>query len=709
MIEFDTVITGAGISMVSPSNLPSGVNLAKSLWEKLYRSCEEEGVKDICEAAEKLLFPLDKSAMRKGLRLESICDVLSRYMPFDDIKEIYKAVGAEKYNFNHAALVRLFPNGQITLNLDTLLEAAGKPYGAAAPFHLHGIWNQSDTIITTIGQYLGGLSTKASEVLSSALRNKRVLVLGYSGADVDVFPLFEQCPPAYIEWIQYYNDKLEPEVEDWKERLEKRNPDSLCIKLTSAQEYLHEALIKKGPLDDELQSLYLKSLVKTGAGPEIPESLFHSTQPHERLLGIAAVLLEIGLCKDAIEVLEKITAQKNHNVIVRDKLMARAYKRMLDYDTAFDMLTRSGSHSISLQKIRMNITEIASLLPHLQKRSHLAYIANSGMILWLGLCQNPTCQKNKYLARVRRAKLNIFSGRLNKALHDFEFLKRDPKNVLMQLMSVGSFVDAVSWRSDILKMMGKYSEAFDSLEKIENTVLVYSNVNQQAFVYYKLSEIRLLAGLGESEAMKSLERANAYLIQNDKLSTGEKKAGLLPVWVLSAYGDIYLPEHASRVNEALKEAETYTSPNGDRYGGTIYYLLHMAERARSDEKYDQCISIVNQIIALEKDKETLPRGYFSERAMAYHIMGMCLCSQSRAMRMPVPSDGMRYLHKALACYWKMGMQSGVARVKISIAEAQGRSISAKVIRIYNETGWKLEAERAANPLKYQGKAWVILA
>jgi len=79
------------------------------------------------------------------------------------------------------------------------------------------------------------------------------------------------------------------------------------------------------------------------------------------------------------------------------------------------------------------------------------------------------------------------------------------------------------------------------------------------------------------------------------------------------------------------------------------------------------------------------------------------------MRMPVPSDGMRYLHKALACYWKMGMQSGVARVKISIAEAQGRSISAKVIRIYNETGWKLEAERAANPLKYQGKAWVILA
>ena len=88
MIEFDTVITGAGISMVSPSNLPSGVNLAKSLWEKLYRSCEEEGVKDICEAAKKLLFPLDKSAMRKGLRLESICDVLSRYMPFDDIKEI---------------------------------------------------------------------------------------------------------------------------------------------------------------------------------------------------------------------------------------------------------------------------------------------------------------------------------------------------------------------------------------------------------------------------------------------------------------------------------------------------------------------------------------------------------------------------------------------------------------------------------------------
>ena len=117
----------------------------------------------------------------KGLRLEGICDVLSRYISFHEVRKIYRMVGTTEYNFNHAALVRLYPKGQVTLNLDTLLEAAGKLYGTAAPFHLHGIWNQSDTIITTIGQYLGGLPGKAFEYLSTALHQKRVLVLGYSG------------------------------------------------------------------------------------------------------------------------------------------------------------------------------------------------------------------------------------------------------------------------------------------------------------------------------------------------------------------------------------------------------------------------------------------------------------------------------------------------------------------------------------------------
>jgi len=111
MEKLDTIITGAGISRAGPSYLSGGISLARSLWRKLYRSLEDERIDEIGESAELLLFPEKRETKRKGLRLEGICDVLSRYISFDEIKKAYEAVGTLVYNFNHAALVRLYPSG----------------------------------------------------------------------------------------------------------------------------------------------------------------------------------------------------------------------------------------------------------------------------------------------------------------------------------------------------------------------------------------------------------------------------------------------------------------------------------------------------------------------------------------------------------------------------------------------------------------------
>ena len=228
---------------------------------------------------------------------------------------------------------------------------------------------------------------------------------------MDVFPLFKQFPPAYIEWIRYYNDEFEPEVADLKTRLDKENPNSLCVKVTSAQEYLYEALKENDLLDDRLHALYLESSAKTEPIPEVPDFLFNSIQPYECLLGISAILLEIGMCEEAVEVLETIPDGETHVVIIRDKLMARAYKRMRDYDIAFNLLT----HSIN--KIWQNATEIVSLLPHLQRKSRIAYTVNSTMISGYGLFRRiPKCRKTEYLARVRRSKIECLFGQIKKSL-----------------------------------------------------------------------------------------------------------------------------------------------------------------------------------------------------------------------------------------------------------------------------------------------------
>ena len=711
MEEFDTIITGAGISMASPSNLPGGVALAKLLWRSLSQPCKKE-IQIICATAEKLIFPEDKNAKFKGLRLEGLCGVLSRYMPFTEISKVYDAVGSTEYNFNHIALTRLFSNGHITLNLDTLLEIAGKKYmDTNSIIHLHGVWNEYDTIITTIGQYLGGLPRRAYHQLATALFNKRVLVIGYSGADIDIFPMFRQYPPRYIKWIKYKNETLMPEVSEWIANLSEHNPSSICVESTTAEEFLFGLMRSSGIMTDDMNTLYQESTKRfERKGTALPPSFLSNINYSDRLMGISAVLLEIGMCDEAVQVLLEIDGNC-HVSLDRDKLMSRAYKRLGNYTSALQRLTRQNNGRFSAWKTLRNATEFASLLPHLRRMSNVAFFSDGFIIYTFGLLGFITkYKKGEYLARVRRAKLNFFPGKLNQAMQDFRFLSKHTDNDLMKLLSIGSFVDAVSWYADVLKMKGEYFEALAQLNKIRDYVTVYANVNQQAFVLFKLAEVSLLAGADEDIAFNALGEALDYVTLKGDGINPRRRTGLLPIWILSAYGDIYGNKYGADVQTALSEAETYVSPLGDRYGATIYYLLHLAERARTENNHQASIDLANKVLLLEKDQRYLPKGYLSEKAMAFNILGMCLCDESKLNKQTVSSDGIMYLQKARTLYSQMGMFSGVARIDISIAEAKGEAILDEKINEYERNGWILEAKRAKH-LEDDSKlkAWVILA
>jgi len=126
------------------------------------------------------------------------------------------------------------------------------------------------------------------------------------------------------------------------------------------------------------------------------------------------------MCKEAVEVLEMIPKSENRIAMIRDTLMARGYKRMHVYDKAFDLLTQPGGHRLSIKRVWRNATEIVSLLPHLQIKFRMAYIANTVMIWGIeSFRRDIRLKKAEYLARVRRAKLNLFSGRLKTARGPF--------------------------------------------------------------------------------------------------------------------------------------------------------------------------------------------------------------------------------------------------------------------------------------------------
>jgi tetratricopeptide (TPR) repeat protein len=697
---FDTVITGAGISMANPSHLPGGPALAKYLWRQLYQLLSPQ-IQQICMNAEALIFP--KNPLNKGLRLESICGILAKYIPFDEIKRIYTAVNSTKYNFNHAALMRLYPNEQLTLNLDTLLETAGDVYGITPSItHLHGIWSKPDTIITSISQYLTGLPQIAYYQLKEALLHKRVLVIGYSGADVDIFPQFKLYPPEYIKWIQYKDEALQPDVEEW---LSSKTdcPSAVHIEKTTAQDYLYTLLKDANMMTDDLQKLYIESTATSTLSFTKPQ-LFASTTPTKKLLGIAAILLEVGLCQEVSTILGTI----NDPCVLHDrnKLLTRAFKRQNEFERAMHCLTLKQNGRFSIRMVFNNVNEFTSLLPHIQKLSRYALLCNSVIIF---ICrwrrQNTRTQKNEYLARIRRAKRYIFAGRLNKAERDTRFLLQNDEMTLMNILTPGSYLDAVSCYADLLKMLGEYNKAIVFLNHVEKMVAVYANVYQQAFLHYEIAKNNLLAGNDEYVAFSSLQKAFSCMPENPE--TG-KMEGLLPIWVLTEYADLYKSEYNDIAQKALDNAKRYVNWSGDQHGGAIYYLLHLAERARVAKEYDKCVSYIEQIFDLEKNKGFLPQGNKSAKTMAFHILGMCLCSQGQDTKSTLYKKGLRYLQKAKYKYQKMGMQCGVARTIISISGYTNKFISPDQIRTYENNGWRIEAERATNPPAYLECPWVIL-
>jgi hypothetical protein len=202
-------VLGAGVSAGPPSNL--------SLWGEISRDTRQF----LCRTVEHKVrasggdgYWLAKAALGligDGVWPETVLECLSRVYGrtrvSDELRSLLSPAGSGP-NACHRAVARLAKNGRVagvlTTNFDTLLEKALdaeqipchvlttprlEPDGRLPLIKIHGTIVDTSSLAFTRNEYFLGLSSAAAESLQSQMAGSILVVAGYGGNDIDVFPL----------------------------------------------------------------------------------------------------------------------------------------------------------------------------------------------------------------------------------------------------------------------------------------------------------------------------------------------------------------------------------------------------------------------------------------------------------------------------------------------------------------------------------------
>jgi len=319
--KIDCVISGAGISM--PSGCPSGDQLKVVLWDMICMAYED--TVPFKPSIEKAL----PKIVSDYFRMEQLVDRLYLGDEKNKTKFNYAFHGAYKLllygykpNCNHWYITHTNSVKHIlTLNMDLLLEETISEKHSKEVVHLHGTADNRESISTTPTEYFEGLPQEQKAKFREAVEGKTVLVVGYSGRDIDVMPLFVDYPPEKIIWLQYAPDnatkELAPEVKNLIFQLRPK----VEVIYGETELFLHALSNSEFP-----EKNFPSSSVPSGKSlEELAEQLAVDVDFEHRNIAVAMVLYELREFKAMRNVLE--TKCENPDMeYQRRKLLSRLEK-----------------------------------------------------------------------------------------------------------------------------------------------------------------------------------------------------------------------------------------------------------------------------------------------------------------------------------------------------------------------------------------------
>lgn len=216
------IVAGAGISMDSPSNLPSWWGFNQKLIDGI-----KEKVLETLPSAKELLASIDV----EKLPVQCISEIIVRGGAGDSYFPLLTLLESARPNANHKAIAEMVKLGMvsaiITTNFDTLLERAFRQEDIKLNvvisendyidslrtrlcnlFKIHGSVFDPASLVDTVTQKYTGLSSTKRTVLENLLKNHNVVFLGFSGTDfsfdMDYIPIHGVKDSNHvINWIKH--------------------------------------------------------------------------------------------------------------------------------------------------------------------------------------------------------------------------------------------------------------------------------------------------------------------------------------------------------------------------------------------------------------------------------------------------------------------------------------------------------------------------
>ena len=321
------IFAGAGVSTLPPSSLPDWTQFNQALLEEIKATALRGGTLPSGVARSISSLCLGDVGMTRFS--EAIVKIVTSegYFP------VLKALDSDQTNVNHRAIADLLRQGivrgVVTTNFDTLIERACAEAGVpldvslggarseereSAAVHpvlhkVHGSVTDVTTLIDTVGQKLRGLPPQVRLRLASLFREYHVLVLGFSGQDLDFSPDYlsffsiEAASPG-VTWLVPPGVVAGKRVQQLVDRLVPRG------KIVPAQieDVLHQigaAVVDSGVAHDEAT---LRQLANDRARARIHER-FGQSSSNNALGFCMRLLVDAGRTDEALAVRTALVAE----------------------------------------------------------------------------------------------------------------------------------------------------------------------------------------------------------------------------------------------------------------------------------------------------------------------------------------------------------------------------------------------------------------
>ena len=191
-----TFLCGAGVSQ--GSGLPDGQALAALAFDHVWAGANVYPTAALDSVHDALRWA---PAGEPSLRLELVLDLMAKEIPADVLAGIYSVpTGARPCLAHYVLAAAGMPI--VTANQDELIEDASIRLGVTPDvLHLHGLASRPQTIVTMLSQYVDGLSSPIAQQLQDRITGRHLVVIGYSGRDLDIMPYLYRAPQ--VTWLHF--------------------------------------------------------------------------------------------------------------------------------------------------------------------------------------------------------------------------------------------------------------------------------------------------------------------------------------------------------------------------------------------------------------------------------------------------------------------------------------------------------------------------